>query len=94
MNWEVPPAGFRFVLFDRTEPGQNVYRYYLVAWWPTLFEEGAVVRAYGRKGISQTVRLTPFASLAEAWPFLRATTKARLRHGYRVVDPEGYRDEP
>jgi predicted DNA-binding WGR domain protein len=93
MNWETPPPGFRSVLFDRTAPGQNAYRYYLVAWWPTLLDEGAVVCAYGRKGASQTVRVKPFSSLAEAWPLIRATIKTRLRHHYRVVEPEDYRDE-
>ncbi|MEW5959978.1 MAG: WGR domain-containing protein [Chloroflexota bacterium] len=93
MNWETPPLGFHSVLFDRTEPGQNAYRYYLVAWWPTLLDEGAVIRTYGRKGASQTVRVTPFPSLAEARPLIRATIKTRLRHRYRVVEPEVYRDE-
>ncbi len=90
MNWESPPPGFRYVLFDRTEPGQNVYRFYLVAWLPTLLDDGAVVRVYGRKGVSQKIHTTSFPSLGEAWPLIRAVIKTRLRHKYRVVQPEKY----
>ncbi len=93
MNWESPPTGFRYVLFDRTEPGQNVYRFYLVAWLPTLLDDGAVVRVYGRKGVSQKIRTTSFPSLGEAWPLIRAVIKTRLRHNYRVAQPEEYRGQ-
>jgi len=31
------------------------------------------------------VAITPFPSLAVAWPFIRAIIRARLRHGYRIV---------
>lgn len=58
-----------------------------------LLHSKAVVRIYGRKG--QTQRLItpqPFDSLEAAWPLLRAIIKARLRHGYRVVQPNVYRD--
>lgn len=85
MDWNAPFPGFRFVLFDRTDPVQNVQRFYLVAWLPTLFEEGAVVRMFGRKSVSQRLYSTPFPSLTEAWPFIRSTIKARLRHGYQIT---------
>ena len=48
--------------------------------------EGAVVRSYGRKGGSNRILSTPFDSLETAWPFIRRTIKARLRHGYQVVE--------
>jgi hypothetical protein len=61
-----PPPGFEYILFDRTDPAQNVHRLYLVGWLPTLFEDGAVVLVWGRKGSSQRVRVQLFASLEEA----------------------------
>ncbi len=85
MDWESPPSGFRFVLFDRTEPAKNAYRFYLIGWLPTLFDEGAVVRLYGRKGTTQRARATPFPSITEAWPLIRSVIKTRLRHGYQIV---------
>jgi predicted DNA-binding WGR domain protein len=82
---DAPPAGFRGLLLDRDDPPRNARRFYLVAWQPTLFDEGAVIRLYGRKGGFQRLLTTPFPSLAAAWPFIRATIRRRLRHGYRVV---------
>ncbi len=50
MNWATPPEDFQFVLFERVDRAENIARYYFVAWLPTLIDEGAVVRMYGRKG--------------------------------------------
>ena len=52
---------------------------------PTLFDAGAVVRTYGRKGGWKRVALTPCASLTQAWPLIRATIRTRLRHQYTIV---------
>jgi len=30
----------------------------------------------------------PFPSLQEAWPFIRAIIKRRLRHGYKLTAPK------
>ncbi len=94
MDWSAPPEDFRFVLFERVDRAENMARYYLVGWQPTLFDQGAVVRFYGRKnGVQQQVMTPqPFDSLAEAWPLLRSVIRTRLRHDYRVVAPEGYCD--
>jgi predicted DNA-binding WGR domain protein len=91
-QWAKPPAGFRCVLFDRTDPPQNAQRFYLVGWLPTLLDDGAVVIMYGRKGSSQRMRILPFASLDAAWPTIRAAIRTRLRHGYRVVLPDGIQE--
>ena len=84
-EWSAPPADFDRVIFDRIDPALNARRFYQVSWEPTLLDEGAVVRTYGRKGRWKRVAITPFPSLEVAWPFIRATIRTRLRHGYRVV---------
>ncbi len=84
-RWAKPPAGFRCVLFDRTDPPRNAQRFYLIGWLPTLLDDGAVVIMYGRKGTSQRTRIRSFASLETAWPTIRAAVRTRLRHGYRIV---------
>jgi predicted DNA-binding WGR domain protein len=89
MDWESPPQNFRFVLFDRTDRSKNAHRFYWVGWQPTLFDERAVVRIYGRKGETQRTVTTPFDSLEQAWPLIRSVIKARLRHGYQIVAPSG-----
>ena len=80
------PASFRYALFERVNPERNESRFYYLSWQATLFNEGAVVRLWGRKGESQSELATPFPTLAEAWPLLRRVIRSRLRRGYRVVE--------
>lgn len=49
-DWTHPPPGFTYALFDRVSPARNENRFYRIGWQPTLFDAGAVVRIYGRKG--------------------------------------------
>ena len=91
MDWETPPADFQYVLFERIEAERNTLRFYLISWVPSLMGR-VVLRWYGRKGGAQRTLAMPFDSLERAWPFIRAQIKARLRHGYRVVAPQRYRE--
>lgn len=97
-EWSEPPVDFGEVCFDRTDPAVNARRFYRVSWEPTLLDDGAVVRTYGRKGCWKRVAVTPFPSLEVAWPFtpalaaepragasVRPIIQTRLRHGYRIV---------
>jgi predicted DNA-binding WGR domain protein len=67
------------------DPAANARGYYRIAWEPTLLDDHAVIRSYGRKGAWQRTCITPFPSFEAAWPLIRASLKTRLRHGYRVV---------
>ena len=90
-DWEKPPLGFRYILFERVNPERNEARFYYLSWQPTLIHSNAVVRLYGRRGESQHwISPQPFSSLEEAWPSIRKVIKTRLRHGYRIVQPEQY----
>jgi len=80
------PASFRYALFERVNPERNERRFYYLSWQATLFNEGSVVRLWGRKGETQREMATPFTSLVEAWPLLRRVIRSRLRRGYRVVE--------
>jgi predicted DNA-binding WGR domain protein len=80
------PASFRYALFERVNPEQNESRFYYVSWQATLFDEGAVVRLWGRTGEWQREMASPFPTLDEAWPLLRRVMRSRLRRGYRVVE--------
>jgi predicted DNA-binding WGR domain protein len=89
--WETPPVDFRFILFERVNPAKNEHRYYYLGWQPTLVDQGAVVRLFGRKGDTQRmISPQPFTSLEEAWPLIRTIIRTRLNHGYRVVQPPTY----
>jgi predicted DNA-binding WGR domain protein len=66
LNIEGVPTEFRYVLFERVNPARNESRFYYLAWQSTLFDAGAVVRLWGRKGETQREMTTPFATLDEA----------------------------
>ena len=85
MDWEHCPDTFGYVRFERCAPQENVNRYYILAWQPTLFGTGAVVRQFGRKGQSQRMLFNEFPTLDAACPFMRAAIRARLRHNYHLV---------
>ena len=90
-RWETPRADFTYLLFERVEPAENANRFYYLGWMPTLLHSNAVVRFFGRKGETQRmIQPQPFDTLAEAWPLVRSIIKARLRHGYRIVQPREY----
>jgi predicted DNA-binding WGR domain protein len=93
VDWKKPPTNFTYMLFERVEPAQNANRYYYLGYMPTLMHKQAVVRMYGRIGQSQRmITPQPFGSLDEAWPLMRSLIRTRLRHGYRVVQPDKYCD--
>ncbi len=85
-DWTVPPPHFRYLIFERVHPDRNEERWYYLGWQASLLEENVVVRFYGRKGgFQRKAPLQYFASLDEAWPFIRRHILTRLRHGYRIV---------
>jgi predicted DNA-binding WGR domain protein len=87
--------GFTYLLLERVNPEKNENRFYYLAWQPSLFEDGAVVRSYGRKdGHRRTLTPLPYPSLDEAWPLIRAILRRRLRHGYKIVEPRSLVEQP
>lgn len=84
-DWNTPQLDFRQVEFERVDLAANARRYYLVAWQPNLYGEGAVIRMYGRMGRFKRVSAMPFPSLEAAWPMIRAVVRTRLRHGYHIL---------
>ena len=87
MELEDLKANFEYLLFERVNQTENEYRFYYLAWQPSLFDDGVVVRIAGRKrdGRQQVMAPLPYATFEEAWPAIRAIIRKRLRHGYRIV---------
>ena len=83
--WTLPQPNFSEVEFERVDLVVNARRYYLVAWQPDLFGQGAVIRMYGRIGCLKRVIATSFPSLEAAWPMIWLIVRMRLRHGYRFL---------
>jgi hypothetical protein len=44
MDVEALKTNFDYLLFERVNPAQNEYRFCYLAWQPSLFEDGVVVR--------------------------------------------------
>ncbi|MCB0169343.1 MAG: WGR domain-containing protein [Anaerolineae bacterium] len=86
-QWEHLPKKFISILFERVCPEKNENKFYWLAWQPTLIDDWAVVRMHGRKdGFQRVLSPTPFRSLAEAWPVIKRTIRARVQRGYTIVD--------
>jgi len=89
MDLDALRSGFTYIRFERIDAEKNEYRYYSLSWEPTLFDEGAVVRRYGRlNGQAHVLAPESFPSLEEAWPHIRSIMRRRLRNGYRIVQVE------
>ncbi len=75
-----------YVRFESRDPAENRYRYYDLSWQPTLFGEGALVRAWGRQGRPPTTRASFYADRCHAQTAIRQIVRRRLRHGYTVIE--------
>lgn len=88
MEIEAFKVNFDYLLFERIRQEQNEYRFYYLAWQPSLFDQGVIVRIAGRKldGRQQIFAPLPYPTFEEAWPAIRTIICRRLRNGYRIVD--------
>ena len=79
---------FTYLLLERVDLAKNENRFYYLAWQPSLFDYGTVVRMYGRRdGQQRKLTPLPYPSLADAWPLIRSLIRRRLRHGYQIKEP-------
>ena len=77
-----------FVMLRRVDPAQNVARFYLVQVGPSLLEEVAVIRFWGRIGGSQRIMVTNCPDQASAHKLAERLVKLRLKHGYQIIARE------
>ena len=79
-------------LFERTNPADNISRFYYIAWQRTLLDPegaGSVLRIYGRKGGHQ--RVLPSVSFddgEEAAQYIQQLIQKREQRGYTLVNPD------
>ena len=72
--------------FTRTDPEQNVHRWYAIYCGPTLFGTWAVVSSWGRIGSNRSqhlIRQFPTSDLAHAEA--QAQADRRLKRGYHSL---------
>lgn len=73
------------VLLHRTDPVENMQRYYAMHLAPDLFGGCALVREWGRVGRSCRRQIELFAAEDAAQNRLLAITGAKRGRGYRAV---------
>ena len=70
------------ILLERREPRANVARYYVLSVEPTLFDEAALVRQWGRIGKTGRQRIELHASADAAAEALEVWLRRKLKRGY------------
>ena len=74
-----------FTLLHRINPERNEHRFYAVQVGPSLFDEHAVLRLWGRIGGYQRQMVTPCQSPDDAQVLARQLIQRRLQHGYQIL---------
>ena len=70
----------------RSDPTQNMRRFYALAIQPTLFGGASVIRNWGRIGSNGQAMMQTFDRPDEADDALRRLERSKRRRGYRDVD--------
>lgn len=76
----------RSILLHRINPARNEYRFYLLSAGPSLLDECAVTRMWGRIGGRQRGMVTPCNSAETADKLFNRLLKLRLRRGYQIIN--------
>ena len=78
----------RTVYLQRVDPAKNEARFYWLHLGPSLVDDCAVMRMWGRIGGHQHRMVTAFQLEAEAQKLFDILVRRRLRGGYTLVAPE------
>ena len=76
------PAFLQVLVLDRVDPARNMARYYVLSVEPTLFEEFALVRRWGRIGAAGKTRIDLHPSPPAAQIELEKWLSRKQRRGY------------
>ena len=83
---DAPLPNFNSITFQRINSRWNEYRFYQIKWAPTLLDDGAIIRVYGRiNGGQRTMSPLPYPSLADAWSMICKQIRKRLKHDYLIT---------
>jgi len=74
----------QMLVLDRTDPHQNMARFYVLSLEPTLFGDAALVREWGRWGRPGRRRLDLFPDVEAAAEALEDWLRKKTKRGYRV----------
>ena len=82
---ETTSPRLQMLVLDRTDPRQNMARFYVLAVEPSLFGGAALVREWGRWGRAGRRMLDLYRSSDEAAEALEDWLLRKSKRGYRVV---------
>src|SRR5438874_963186 len=87
MNTTTAPARFTgFLRLESVDPTRNRARYYELAWQPTLWGTGALVRHWGRMGTAGRTQVLLEADRPRITKAVERLVVRRVRHGYQLTD--------
>jgi predicted DNA-binding WGR domain protein len=82
-------AAARFMSYLRLahrDPALQRQRFYVLAWQPGLFGDGALLRSWGLAGAPGRTLMTRYADRRSAQPVIERLVHRQLRHGYRLIE--------
>jgi predicted DNA-binding WGR domain protein len=71
----------QLLVLERVDPARNMARYYVLSIEPTLFDDAALVREWGRLGSLGRRRVDPYAKVS-ARLALGVWLERKIRRGY------------
>ena len=72
----------QLLVLERGVPARNMARYYVLSVEPTLFDDAALAREWGRLGSGR--RVDPYAKASDARLALGVWLERKIRRGYVV----------
>ena len=82
-----PSAGYTAVILYRTDPAQNMWRWYFVYVQATLFNEYAVICGWGRRGTDQARwRIFPVENQVQADELAQRIVDTKIKRGYYIAN--------
>jgi predicted DNA-binding WGR domain protein len=72
------------IILHRTDPAQNMRRFYRLDVQPDLLGQWCVIREWGRIGRAGQVRMVLYATAADAHEALAQQQRVKERRGYRT----------
>ena len=79
------PCRLQLLVLERVDPAQNMARFYVLSIEPTLFDDVALAREWGRLGSRGRRRLDLYKDAAQAREALETWLRRKSKRGYRPV---------
>ncbi len=74
-----------YIRLESIDPDTNRFRFFILQWQPTLWNERALVRIWGRLGTPGQSRLVCSIETEPPTTALHRLLRRRLAHGYAIV---------